>query len=518
MKIDGLRRQLKRLAHAAYLRGRFLWLCCRGWPCVAVGFVLVLSLPSVLAFASVWALARFVRIGLLNFVDHMSHHPLLSLLSASFSVFVIAMLLRLTGDLLRARQLNAGYMRRKRKGTPLNAVSQDLLARDAAVTSVLKKLRNPAGARTEYIGLFGRWGEGKTFVLNQVKERIVKEKDLSLELVDFNPWQFADKKMMPMVLFEEIGKALERRGRNGERCAFRRFGVSVAGFRYRALASAIPTIGSLICAIWEFFEPLDGIKSRLNVIAESGQQSARAVYEVAWGALRRFVEDGLNHPRRIHSEDIAAALKAEDAVNLLARVLEYDEEEHAGSGRGSLLSWLTDADYDCLSSLYFDRIFALQTNGRLLNRPLNQSLWKMWIRGAERLGPEGVEKVKTQLAKDATAYPAAIGIPRMFPADFVEYPYVSFHGVDYARLCRYVDVERLVCTLAGKEPELGPADYIYLKMLQYANVEAKAGKAVSANSLIDFYEKDRSLQNEVKARCRIGVTNEEGGKHEAAVF
>ena len=288
MKIDGLRRQLKRLAHAAYLRGRFLWLCCRGWPCVAVGFVLVLSLPSVLAFASVWALARFVRIGLLNFVDHMSHHPLLSLLSASFSVFVIAMLLRLTGDLLRARQLN---MRRKRKGTPLNAVSQDLLARDAAVTSVLKKLRNPAGARTEYIGLFGRWGEGKTFVLNQVKERIVKEKDLSLELVDFNPWQFADKKMMPMVLFEEIGKALERRGRNGERRAFRRFGVSVAGFRYRALASAIPTIGSLICAIWEFFEPLDGIKSRLNVALRKCRHAFRIVVVV--DDVDRLPPDGI---------------------------------------------------------------------------------------------------------------------------------------------------------------------------------------------------------------------------------
>ncbi|HTK18856.1 MAG TPA: P-loop NTPase fold protein [Mucilaginibacter sp.] len=55
------------------------------------------------------------------------------------------------------------------------------------------------------IGLYGKWGEGKTSVMNFVKQELPREDNL---LIDFNPWLFNDQEHLLKAFFNEIAAAL----------------------------------------------------------------------------------------------------------------------------------------------------------------------------------------------------------------------------------------------------------------------------------------------------------------------
>jgi len=59
------------------------------------------------------------------------------------------------------------------------------------------------------VGLFGSWGSGKTSIKNMILETL-REKDDCPEIVEFNPWQLADRDQLNSAFFQEIGIALGR--------------------------------------------------------------------------------------------------------------------------------------------------------------------------------------------------------------------------------------------------------------------------------------------------------------------
>jgi hypothetical protein len=57
------------------------------------------------------------------------------------------------------------------------------------------------------IGIYGKWGEGKTSVLKFIESEV--EKNQKTIIVHFNPWLFGDEKSLITTFFEALAKALE---------------------------------------------------------------------------------------------------------------------------------------------------------------------------------------------------------------------------------------------------------------------------------------------------------------------
>src|ERR1700744_5920088 len=55
------------------------------------------------------------------------------------------------------------------------------------------------------IGLYGKWGEGKTSVMNFVRQELPSEQNV---IVDFNPWLFSDQEHLLKAFFTAIAAAL----------------------------------------------------------------------------------------------------------------------------------------------------------------------------------------------------------------------------------------------------------------------------------------------------------------------
>lgn len=56
------------------------------------------------------------------------------------------------------------------------------------------------------IGIYGKWGEGKTLVLEMVCEQIKKDDKNNLEIIHFNPWLFKDQESLLLNFFVVLGK------------------------------------------------------------------------------------------------------------------------------------------------------------------------------------------------------------------------------------------------------------------------------------------------------------------------
>lgn len=59
------------------------------------------------------------------------------------------------------------------------------------------------------IGIYGKWGEGKTSTMNFVKTELLNRQDTII--IDFNPWLFSDEKQLLKSFFENFASQLGRR-------------------------------------------------------------------------------------------------------------------------------------------------------------------------------------------------------------------------------------------------------------------------------------------------------------------
>lgn len=92
----------------------------------------------------------------------------------------------------------------------LNSDSQpesDLLERGRFIQQVETLIVNYPGPEPLVIGIYGSWGEGKTYVLNELETRLRKQEDDAKDIITvaFNPWIISD----PTLLLEEFFHTLQ---------------------------------------------------------------------------------------------------------------------------------------------------------------------------------------------------------------------------------------------------------------------------------------------------------------------
>jgi len=86
---------------------------------------------------------------------------------------------------------------------------QDLLGRKNFIEDLQKEIENISFSDSFVFGLYGSWGEGKTSVINLLKNKF-KESDDFL-IVNFDPWNFKDEEAILSAFYKQIEKSFSQK-------------------------------------------------------------------------------------------------------------------------------------------------------------------------------------------------------------------------------------------------------------------------------------------------------------------
>lgn len=146
---------------------------------------------------------------------------------------------------------------------PINKKEEDLLGRQSFSKLLAHTLMKFSGEETFTIGLLGKWGTGKTSIVNmalQEMEEQGSEQEKENIIIHFEPWNFSNSEQLLSQFFvrlssefknnknlKEIGKALEKYSESFE------------------WANLIPEIGGIVATLGKFFFKLVGKKMQNHV-------------------------------------------------------------------------------------------------------------------------------------------------------------------------------------------------------------------------------------------------------------
>lgn len=172
-------------------------------------------------------------------------------LSAEFKTFASVNLMILLGWLL------SSYFIRKHNGEnvdaedidihtlsdePISSDKQDLLKRWEFVEALYKEITSLPFIDSFVFGLHGGWGEGKTSVINLLRNKV--EKNMDFLIVNYDPWHFKDEEAILSSFYNQIEYALSARYiLSGLKKTFIKYqklislGLSQAGFKFAPLLS-----------------------------------------------------------------------------------------------------------------------------------------------------------------------------------------------------------------------------------------------------------------------------------------
>lgn len=86
--------------------------------------------------------------------------------------------------------------------TPIKSAAEDLLGRTSFAAALARAIAGIADAENFVVGLHGKWGTGKSSVLNLVVEQIerlnrsAKSDEEKLYTMRFNPWNFSEQNQL----------------------------------------------------------------------------------------------------------------------------------------------------------------------------------------------------------------------------------------------------------------------------------------------------------------------------------
>ncbi|NGY69379.1 KAP family P-loop NTPase fold protein, partial [Clostridium perfringens] len=85
----------------------------------------------------------------------------------------------------------------------IKSKEEDLLGRKKFSINISENIINYKEESAITIGLIGKWGSGKSSVINMMKEHI-KEKNKEIEFIDFNPWCFSGGNKLVEEFFDTL--------------------------------------------------------------------------------------------------------------------------------------------------------------------------------------------------------------------------------------------------------------------------------------------------------------------------
>lgn len=103
---------------------------------------------------------------------------------------------------------------------PISSNSDDLLKRSGFAKLLAETIANLDKADTFTVGVFGKWGSGKTSVVKMMLQALEKQQDCANEndkiiVVHFEPWNFTDTNQLLNQFFARLSNEFRRKGDKG---------------------------------------------------------------------------------------------------------------------------------------------------------------------------------------------------------------------------------------------------------------------------------------------------------------
>ncbi len=100
-------------------------------------------------------------------------------------------------------------------GAPAKSLSEDRLGRDKWVANLVERIEAYHGGDSLTIAIYGRWGCGKTSLLNFVIEALQTEQS-RIVVGRFNPWNFSQQDRLFSTFFATIARLLKKLNRSSQ--------------------------------------------------------------------------------------------------------------------------------------------------------------------------------------------------------------------------------------------------------------------------------------------------------------
>jgi predicted KAP-like P-loop ATPase len=97
---------------------------------------------------------------------------------------------------------------RYRTDAPLDHEESDLFDRAPFANRIADTISTRTDPSSLVVAIYGPWGDGKTTVLNFIRNRL--QKYPSVITVNFNPWRMDGEKALLQGFFEALAEALDR--------------------------------------------------------------------------------------------------------------------------------------------------------------------------------------------------------------------------------------------------------------------------------------------------------------------
>lgn len=89
---------------------------------------------------------------------------------------------------------------------PIVDIKEDKLGRESFVDTLVNGIENYKSKESLTIGLYGKWGSGKTSILNLVENKL---KSKEYKVIKFNPWNFKEQDELIQAFFKELYQQLK---------------------------------------------------------------------------------------------------------------------------------------------------------------------------------------------------------------------------------------------------------------------------------------------------------------------
>jgi hypothetical protein len=234
---------------------------------------------------------------------------------------------------------SAGPGARGSGDNPIRTRAGDRLGRARFADHLTTFLAEETADEGLVVALTGPWGEGKTSVLNMVRERL--ECEHARTILSFNPWMFSGRDQLVRVFFEQAAAQLRLKGRAGQELADRllSYGQALAPLTF------VPFVGVWFGRAATAASAIN--KLRGNAATAPPVEQQRAEIEAALGGLAEplfvFIDD-IDRLTSVEIRDMLGLVRLTAHFPKVIYLLAFDrirveralDEQDAGSGRGYL--------------------------------------------------------------------------------------------------------------------------------------------------------------------------------------
>ena len=203
---------------------------------------------------------------------------------------------------------------------PLTDTALDDFQRALFARRIADTLLTRASAESIVLGLYGKWGEGKSTVLNFIRHTLAGHAN-KVVVLNFNPWRFADETQLLLNFFGELARAIDRQLTTpGEKAA-----KALASYVTPLLPSVSLNLATLGSVSADFSKSLENLLGKAQPDADKLRTRLEQLLQAAGQRVVVIIDD-IDRLEKTHIQAIFRLVKLTADFQHTAYLLAFDDE------------------------------------------------------------------------------------------------------------------------------------------------------------------------------------------------